>query len=185
VLEAVEGYFDGIGVAHSRRANGEDRLEDVRVFEEHGGWTVVAWPVYFVPRDISAARALSTDLHTVVSAVTSTPEEGWSHTVLGCGTTLDRFHSFPAALVWEDDDVASLAKQWAGDHDLVARVFGVPAASVRRHYCQATGQTRDHPGRDLHGFVALWAALGITHPDGRVRRYATLDVDPSWQRLTA
>jgi len=182
LLEAVEAYFDDLGVAHARRDEGDPRPADVEVFEERDGWTTVSWPAYFAPRDVSACRALSRQLHSVASTVTSTANEGWSHTVLGCGTIVDRFHSYPAALVWDADDVAALAEEWRGDHELVARVFGVPACQVRRHYCQATGQTRDHPGRDETGFVALWAALGIRRADGRFPRYAALVVDPSWQR---
>jgi hypothetical protein len=183
VLQAVEAYFDDLGVVHARREDDEESPAGVRVYEDHAGWTTVAWPAYFAPRDIAACAILSRQLHTVASAVTTTPDEGWSHTVFGNGTVLDRFHSYPATLEWDGDDAAALAQEWAGDHELVARVFGVPACHVRRHYCQATGHSRDHPGRDRHGFVGLWAALGITYPDGRVPRYAALDVDRSWQRI--
>ena len=63
----------------------------------------------------------------MVSTVTTTTDEGWSHTLLGCGTVLDRFHSYPAGLAWDDDDAAALAAEWRGDYELVARVLGVDA----------------------------------------------------------
>ena len=103
----------------------------------------MTWPPYFAPRDLAACRWLSRELHTVVSAVTTTDDEGWSHTLFGCGTELDQFHSYPAGLAWDDDDVAGLAHEWSGDFELVARVLGVDACAVRRHFCQATpGEAR-------------------------------------------
>lgn len=184
VLEAVEAWFDGWGVAHARRADEDALPADVLVSEACDGWTTVTWPAYFPPRDVSACRTLSRELHTVVSTVTTTDHEGWSQTLFGCGTLLDRFHSYPASLVWDGDDVTALAQEWSGDHGLVARVFGVPACGVRRHFCQATPATLDHPGRDRFGYLALWSALGIRVPDSWAS-YAALAVDPSWQRLSA
>jgi hypothetical protein len=143
----------------------------------------VTWPSYFAPRDVSAGEWLSRELHTVVSAVTTTEDEGWSHTLLGCGTLLDRFHSYPTALAWDGDDVAGLAREWSGDFELVARVLGVDACAVRRHFCQATSATRDHPGRDRDGYLALWSALGIRVTDASL--VAALSVDPAWQRRSA
>ena len=128
----------------------------------------MTWPAYFAPRDLAASQVLSRELHAVVSTVATTDDEGWSHTLFGCGTVLDRFHSYPAGLAWDDDDVAALAAEWSGDFELVARVFGVPACGVRRHFCQATAATRDHPGRDRDGYLGLWSALG--HQGRRTRR---------------
>jgi hypothetical protein len=183
VLEAIESYFDSRSVSHSRRDDRTDEA-DVRVFESRGGWTTVLWPHYFLPRDVEAGLALSRTLHTVVSAMSSVEGEGWSHTLIGCGTVVDRFHSYPAALVWDGDDLRTLAEEWSGDPALVARVFGVPEARIRRHFCQACPDARDHPGRDPWGFIAFWAALGIAYPEGRVEPYAVLEVDRSWQRLS-
>jgi len=84
---------------------------------------------------------------------------------------------------WDDGDVAALAAEWSGDHELVARVFGVPACGVRRHFCQATTATRDHPGRDRDGYLGLWSALGIRVDDATP--YAVLAVDAAWQRQPA
>jgi hypothetical protein len=183
VVDAVVAYLDGAGLAPTRRITEEPTAADVRIAEARDGWVTVTWPSYFAPHDLAACQSLSRELQTVVSAVTTTDDEGWSHTLLGCGTLLDRFHSFPAALVWDDDDVAALAGEWSGDFELVARVLGVDACSVRRHFCQATSATSDHPGRDRDGYLALWSALGIRLRDPAP--YAVLAVDPVWQRLGA
>ena len=59
----------------------------------------------------------------------------------------------------------------------------MPACEVRRHFCQATASTRDHPGRERLGYVGLWRALGIRVAEGP--SYAALAVDASWHRLPA
>ena len=151
------------------------------VATEHAGWTTVTWPAYFAPRDQDLCRALSRELHTVVSTVTTTDHEGWSHHLFGCGTELDKHHSYPAGLAWDDGDVRTLAEEWQGDYELVARVLGVDACAVRRHFCQATSATRDHPGRDRDGYLGLWRALGIRAAD---ETYAALPVAPAWSALT-
>ena len=183
VVEAVEAYLDGAALAHARRTAEDASPADVRVAESRDGWTAVTWPSYFAPHDLAACRWLSRELHTVVSTVTTTDDEGWSHTLIACGTVLDRFHSYPASLAWDHDDLVSLAREWSGDFELVARVLGVEACAVRRHFCQATSATRDHPGRDRDGYLALWAALGIRVADASP--YAVLSVDPAWQRRSA
>ena len=183
LVRAVETYVDGAGLAPARGTSRQPTPADVRIASARDGWTTVTWPSYFAPRDLAAGQWLSRELHTVVSTITTTDDEGWSHTLLGCGTLLDRFHSYPAALAWDEDDVASLAREWSGDYELVARVFGVDACAVRRHFCQATSATRDHPGRDRDGYLALWSALGIRVADASP--YAVLAVDPAWQRLPA
>jgi hypothetical protein len=167
----------------------QDRLESadgsacaqVLVAHEHLGWTTVTWPAYFAPRDLDLCRVLSRELHTVVSTVTTTDDEGWSHHLFGCGTELDKHHSYPAGLAWDDGDVQALAGEWHGDHELVARVIGVDTSAVRRHFCQATTATRDHPGRDRDGYLGLWGALGI-RPSGET--FAALSVAPVWSALT-
>ena len=93
----------------------------------------------------------------MVSTVTTTDDEGWSHLLHGCGTLLDRFHSYPAVLAWDAEDVAALTAEWRGDFELVARVSASTPARVRRHFCQATAATRDHPGRDRDGYLGLWS----------------------------
>ena len=153
----------------------------VLVAPEHLGWTTVTWPADFAPRDLDLARVLSRELRTVVSAVTTTADEGWSHHLFGCGTELDKHHSYPAGLAWDDGDVRALAEEWQGDYELVARVTGVDACAVRRHFCQATTATREHPGRDRDGYVGLWRALGIRVTD---ETYAAVSVEPSWSALT-
>ena len=183
VVSAVEGYLDGSGIARLRRGSDEPGSA-VIVGPERGGWTTLTWPAYFAPNDLVACRALSRELHTVVSAVTTTDDEGWSHTLFGCGTELDAFHSYPAALVWDDEDPARLARDRAGDFELVARVAGVDACALRRHFCQARADGRDHPGRERDGYLGLWAALGIRSSADQPP-YAVLEVDPSWMRLTA
>ncbi|MEO6512754.1 MAG: hypothetical protein ABIO16_17275 [Nocardioides sp.] len=155
---------------------------EVQVSMDRDGWTVVTWPPYFAPRDLEIARDLSRDLHTVVSAVTTTADEGWSHHLFGCGTVLDQHHSYPAGLAWDDGDVQSLADEWRGDFELVARVTGVEACAVRRHFCQATLVTRDHPGRDRDGYLGLWSALGI-RVSGET--YAAIPVAATWSAVTA
>lgn len=185
VLAAVEDWFGVRGVATGRRTSVADEPGDVLVFAPSARWTVVRWPDYFLPRDVDAAIALSTELHAVVSTMSSTAVEGWTHTLVGCGTVLDRFHSYPVGLVWdEDDDLLDLAEAWRGDPALVARVCGVEECRVRRHFCQACPGARDHPGRDPWGFVGLWSALGIAYP-GDSADHLTLAVDPAWQRVTA
>ncbi len=185
VLDVVEGYFGARGVA-TRRTPSTSGGSEVRVFESCGDWTTVLWPPYFLPRDVAVGLNLSRELHTVVSAMSSVQGEGWSHTLIGCGTLLDRFHSYPAALAWDaEDDLLALARDWSGDPSLVARIFGVEEGRIRRHFCQACPDARDHPGRDPWGFIALWAALGVTYPEGRVAPYAVLEVDRCWQRLSA
>jgi hypothetical protein len=154
---------------------------DAWVAEARDGWTTITWPAYFAPSDVAACQVLSRELHTVVSTVTTTRDEGWSHTLIGCGVVLDRFHSYPAGLAWDDGDVAALAQEWAGDFELVARVCGVEACAVRRHFCQASTATPDHPGRDRDGYLGLWSALGIRLPD--LPPYAVVNVDPAWRRL--
>ena len=183
VAGAVEAYLDDAGLAAAGRTS-EDRTSDqVRIAESQGGWTTVTWPSYFAPHDLAACRWLSHELHTVVTAATTTDDEGWSHTLFGCGTLLDRFHSYPAGLAWDDDDVAGLAREWAGDFELVARVVGVDACGIRRHFCQAPSDARNHPGRERDGYLALWSGLGIRVADAPP--YAVLAVDPAWQRVTA
>ena len=152
------------------------------VAPEHLGWTTVTWPAYFAPRDLALCRFLSRELHTVVSTVTTTDDEGWTHHLFGCGTELDKHHSYPAGLAWDDGDVQALAEEWRGDYELVARVAGVEPCAVRRHFCHATTATRDHPGRDRDGYLGLWCALGIRAPD---ETYAALPVAPVWSALTA
>ena len=80
--------------------------------------------------------------------------------------------------------MAALAAEWSGDFELVARVFGVSACAVRRHFCQARRDTRDHPGRQRLGYLELWSALGIA-VRGDEPPYAVLAVDPAWQRRSA
>jgi hypothetical protein len=183
VVKAVEAYLDAAGLAPARGTSQKPTPADVRIAGARDGWTTVTWPSHFAPRDVAASQWLSRELHTVVSTVTTTDHEGWSHTLLGCGTVLDRFHSYPASLAWDDEDVTSLAREWSGDFELVARVFGVDACGVRRHYSQATSATRDHLGRDRDGYAGLWSALGIRVADGPP--YAVLAVDGGWQRLPA
>jgi len=182
VLEVVERWFDDTGLAHGHRPATAAQPGDVCI-SGADGWSWVGWPAYFAPRDLAASQVLSRELHAVVSTVATTTDEGWSHTLLGCGTVVDRFHSYPAGLAWDDGDVAALAAEWSGDHELVARVFGVPACGVRRHFCQATTATRDHPGRDRDGYLGLWSALGIRVDDATP--YAVLAVDRAWQQLPA
>ncbi len=169
VRARLDTYDDGAGA-------------EVLVGAERQGWTIVTWPPYFAPRDREIARELSRDLHTVVSAVTTTADEGWSHHLFGCGTELDRFHSYPAGLAWDDGDLQALAEEWRGDFELVARVAGVDACAVRRHFCQATSARRDHPGRHRDGYLGLWSALGIRDTD---ETYAALAVAPVWSTVTA
>lgn len=171
VVAALESCLDGSGSGRAR----------LSVAEERDGWTTLTWPPFYAPRDLERCRILSRDLHTIVSAVTTTDAEGWSHTLYACGTELDRFHSYPGALVWEVEDPALLAGEWAGDHELVARVLGVEACGVRRHFCQATGDRRDHPGRERDGYLGLWAALGIRPAE---TTYAVLDVEPAWPHVS-
>ena len=182
VAEAVESYVDGAGLAPTPGTPGP-AAAGIRVAGARDGWTTVTWPSYFAPQDLPACRWLSRELRTVASTVTTTEAEGWSHTLFGCGTELDRFHSFPASLAWDDEDVAALSRDWAGDYELVARVFGVDACGIRRHFCQATSTGRAHPGRERDGYLALWSALGIRPADDPA--YAVLAVDPAWSRLTA
>ena len=178
VVEAVESYLDGSG---SGRA-------ELLVAAERDGWTTLTWPAYFAPRDLDACRWLSRELRAVVSAVTTTDDEGWSHTLFACGTELDRFHSYPGALTWDPgepgdaSDITALAAEWSGDFELVARVLGVEPCGVRRHFCQATSARRDHPGRERDGYLGLWAALGIRPADAT---YAVVQLEPSWQGVTA
>jgi hypothetical protein len=172
VVTAVETCLGGEGSGRARLA----------VAQERAGWTTLTWPDYFAPRDLEHCRSLSRDLHTVVSAVTTTDDEGWSHTLFACGTELDRFHSYPGALAWDGDDAAALAQEWSGDFELVARVVGVDACAVRRHFCQATADRRGHPGRERDGYLGLWTALGIRPADAT---YAVLEVESSWQAVTA
>jgi hypothetical protein len=162
-------------------ADDEARTQ-VLVAPELGGWTTLTWPAYFAPRDLDVCRVLSRELRAVVSTVTTTTDEGWSHHLFGCGTELDRFHSYPAGLAWDDGDVHALGQEWRGDFELVARVVGVDACAVRRHFCQATPAARDHPGRDRDGYLGLWAALGIRVPDAS---YAAVPVAPVWSAVTA
>jgi hypothetical protein len=183
VVEAVEAYLDDSGLPHAPLP--ERHGAGVLVSAERAGWTTLTWPEYFAPRDLGACRWLSRELHTVVSAVTTTDEEGWSHTLFACGTELDRFHSCPAALAWDGEDAAALAPDWAGDFALVARVVGVEACGVRRHFCQATAVSRDHPGRERDGYLGLWAALGIRPAAAHDAPYSVLMVDAGWQRVTA
>ena len=183
VVEAVESYLDGAGLAPVRRPAEEPTSADLCIAEAREGWATVTWPAYFAPQDVAACQWLSRELHTVVSTITTTDDEGWSHTLFGCGGLLDRFHSYPAALAWDDDDIASLAREWSGDFELVARVFAVDPCAVRRHFCQATSATRDHPGRDREGYLGLWSALGIRVTDASP--YAVLSVGPVWQRAFA
>ena len=173
VVDAVQKY---VGTVH------DAACAQVVVAPELDGWTVVTWPAYFAPRDLEFCRLLSRELRTVVSAVTTTTDEGWSHHLFGCGTELDRFHSYPAGLAWDDGDVYALAQEWRGDFELVARVVGVDACAVRRHFCQATPATRDHPGRDRDGYLGLWAAVGVRVPEGT---YAELSVVRAWAEVTA
>ena len=172
VVEAVEAYLDGSG----------PRSAQLAVADERDGWTTLTWPSYFAPRDLAACQLLSRELHTVVSAVTTTDDEGWSHTLYACGTELDRFHSYPAALVWDDEDVTRLAQEWSGDYELVARVVGADACAVRRHFSQATSGRGPHPGRERDGYLGLWASLGIRPSDAT---YAVVDVELSWLDVTA
>jgi hypothetical protein len=183
VVTAVEAYLDAAGLARHDSTSREPG-STIMVARERGGWTTLTWPAYFAPSDLAACRALSRDLHTVVCAVTTTDAEGWSHTLFACGTELDTFHSYPAALAWDDEDPTLLARQQAGDFELVARVVGVDACGLRRHFCQATDDARDHPGRESNGYLGLWAALGI-RPAADEAPYAVLEVDSSWARVTA
>jgi hypothetical protein len=170
-----------VDAVRARVAIADDGVDAV-VAAERDGWTVITWPPYFAPRDLGIARDLSRDLHTVVSAVTTTADEGWSHHLFGGGTELDRHHSYPAGLAWDNGDVQALGAEWRGDFELVARVVGVDACAVRRHFCQATPNTRDHPGRDRDGYLGLWSALGIRPSD---EEHAAVSVAPMWVAVTA
>jgi hypothetical protein len=173
VLTAVGARLEGAGIPHARKSAADPQPGNLLVSHARDGWTTVTWPAYVVPPD------LSRDLHTVVSTITTTDHEGWSHTLSGCGTLLDRFHSYPTALAWDADDAATLTREWSGDFELVARVLAAPACEVRRHFCQATASTPDHPGRERLGYLGLWRALGIRVADGAP--YAALTVAVTWQ----
>ena len=127
----------------------------------------------------AACQWLSRELRTVVSTVTTTDAEGWSHTLFGCGTVLDRFHSFPASLAWDDEDVAALSREWAGDFELVARVFGVDACADPQ--ALLPGHVR-HPRRTPAASATATSRCGPRWGSGRptTAPYAVLAVDPAW-----
>lgn len=166
----------------ARLGHGGGARAEARIAVERDGWCVVTWPAYYAPRDLDLARGLSGGLRTLVSAVTTTRDEGWSHHLFGGGTELDRHHSYPAGLAWDDGDVQALTEAWRGDFELVARAAGVSPCAVRRHFCQATTATPDHPGRDRDGYLGLWAALGIRPGEEDA---AVLALEPAWAALTA
>lgn len=184
VLAAVASYFDGLDVATEPRA-GDPQSDDLKVYDASNGWTTVLWPQYFLPLHDHAAQALSRGLDTLVSSTYTADSDGWAHFVHLSGTLIDKFHSWPAVLAWEQEEVPRLAVEWSGDPGLVAGVFGVEQEAIRRFFAQAGPDDEDHPGIDGWGFVELWEALGITYPVGEVELAAVLQVDQSWRQVQA
>ena len=108
VAGAVEAYLDDAGLAPARRTSEAPTPADVRISGrrrlDHGDLAGVLRAAR--PRRLPGCPASCTRSS---ARSTTTDDEGWSHTLLGCGTVLDRFHSYPAGLAWDDGDVAGLA----------------------------------------------------------------------------
>lgn len=163
------------------------RPGQIDVFEPAGRWTTVLWPPYFNIHDVAACRALSEALGTVVSAMSVADDDGWSHSLLDAGVLLDKFNSYPVALVWELSELDATAREWSGTPGIVAEVFDVPVDAVATHYRQAGPDDDlddDEPDpADPWGFVRLWEVLGITYPVGRLQVAARLGMADGWDRL--
>lgn len=100
-------------------------------------------------------------------------DDGWSHSFLESGKLLDKFHSYPVALVWELSELEDAARVWAGGPETVAVVIGVSVDAVAVHYRQAEPDDGEIPDGEIDpadpwGFVQLWEVLGITYLVGRL-----------------
>jgi hypothetical protein len=138
----------------------------VTVFAPVDGWTTVLWPEYFNSHDVVACQDLSDVLDTVVSTVSVAGSAGWIHALLDSGTVTDTFASYPRALAWEESEVESVARAWAGDPARVASVLGVPVASVAPHFRQAVADEADEvEGEDLErrGRLRIWWPRSTPH----------------------
>jgi hypothetical protein len=179
VLGAVTRYFETHGVAVSSTRRGAPSPSVVTLYEPTGGWTTIGWPEFFNTHDAAAARGLSRELATVVSAMAIYSSDTWLHHLYRDGELVDRFAKDPDALVAHRAERRSARIEWSGDSRVVAGVFGVPVETVAPYY-------RHTADLDEWEFVELWERLGITYPVSREHRlpvWATLVPDDSWQRL--
>jgi hypothetical protein len=179
VLEAVTRHFEAHGVAVSQPRRDSPSPAVVSLYEPTGGWTTIGWPEFFNTKDAAAARGLSRELATVVSAMGIYSSDTWLHHVYRDGELVDRFAKDPDALAANRAERRSARIEWSGDSRAVAEAFGVPVETVAPYYRHAADP-------DEWEFVQLWARLGITYPvssEHRLPVWATLVPDDSWQRL--
>lgn len=167
LVDAIGAYLHRYGVAQSILREGDEApsTATIDVFEPLNGWTTVLWPAYFNAHDVATCRVLSETLDTVVSAMSIADDDGWSHNLLRSGTLLDKFASYPLALAWDLSEVEPLAREWAGDPQTVAAVFGVPIADVAAHYRQAGSEQPGDPDFEIYeepsrGIRVWWPRRG-------------------------
>lgn len=179
VLDAVTRHFAAYDVSLSAVGRDAAGPGAVTLYEPTGGWTVIGWPEFFNTKDAAAARRLSGDLVTVVSAMAVYASDTWLHSLYSEGELVDRFAKDPDALATNRAERRAARSEWAGDSRAVARVLGAPVETVAPYY-------RHSADLDEWEFVQLWAGLGITYPVSREHLlpvWATLVPDPSWQEL--
>ena len=127
-------------------------------------------------------RVLSRELHTVVSTVTTTDDEGWSHHLFGCGTELDKHHSYPAGLAWDDGDVRALAASGAAT---TSSSRGSPA-STPAPYAGTSARPRRRPATTRAATATATSGCGGRSASGAPdESYAALAGRPAWSAVTA
>jgi hypothetical protein len=132
------------------------------------GWTVLAWPTYFVGLE-PAALWLSAWFGVVTSAVTFYDNDFWMHVACDRGEYRDQFASMPDRFTDEPDEVDALRRQWAGHPDTLAGLFDRPVADIAPYLARPQPRTAFPDDvfdlDDPWVFVDFWRRLGITYPD--------------------
>lgn len=198
VQDAVEGFFAEHRWPAQRVGEGDAGPDDVTVFAPVNGWTVVLWPAYF--SDVPAAQSVSRVLGVLASTVHIHDGDYWGHTLLRDGQVVDRFASMPDYFTDDPDEVAALARTWAGNPTVVAEAVGRPVADVAPYLVPVAldgdedddelyeepdglGKALPDDAFDLDDpwvFVDFWRRLGITYPQDVTAFANRLRLEPNW-----
>jgi hypothetical protein len=182
VQEAVEGFFAEHQWPAHRTGLGTAASDDVLIFAPVNGWTVVLWPTYF--SDVPAAEFVSRALGVLASSAHIYDGDYWGHTLLRGGQVVDRFASMPDYFTDDAEEVAALARTWAGNPVAVAEAIGCSVADVAPYLVPIvidSGEDDDDLDEEPAGFgkalpddefdldnpwvfVDFWRRLGITYP---------------------
>jgi hypothetical protein len=169
VADAISRYAARHGVL--TEVLGPEAVNDddvATVSPPHDGWSVMAWPTYFVGLE-PAALWLSAEFGAVSSAMTFYDGDFWMHVACERGEYRDQFASMPGYFAEDPDEVAALRRRWAGSPATLSSLFGRPVDEIAPYLVEPE-DLRAFPDDtftldDPWVFVDFWRRLGITYPD--------------------